>query len=128
MEAPVALNVARLNSPHKELEWQPLADRDYQIDDMEGYKPHLQAFCEIRNSYKNKADIFGIWESNMPIYYLPSANVFLDLIHQCCANYEPSQRAVMNPSGNVLFYITPQSINEMLQFKPTQPLVPLSMK
>ena len=64
----------------------------------------------------------------MPIYYLPSVNVFPDLIHQCCANYEPSQRAVMDPSGNVLFYITPQSINEMLQFKPTQPLVPLSMK
>jgi len=95
---------------------------------MEGDKPHLQAFCEVRNSYKNKADIFGTWESNMPIYYLSSLNVFPDLIHQCCSNYEPSQRAVMDPSGNVLFYITPQSINEMLQFNPTQPLVPLSMK
>ena len=128
MEAPVALNIAPLNARHRELEWQPLADRDYQIDDMEGFKPHLQAFCEIRNSHKNKTDLFGIWESNMPIYYLPSINVFPDLIHQCCANYEPSQRAVMGPSGNVLFYITPQSINEMLQFKPTQPLVPLTMK
>jgi len=64
----------------------------------------------------------------MPIYYLPSVNVFPDLIHQCYVNYEPSQRAVMSPSGNVLFYITPQSINEMLQFKPTQPLVPLTMR
>ena len=64
----------------------------------------------------------------MPIYYLPSVNVFPDLIHQCCANYEPSQRAVMDPSGNVIFHITPQPINEMLHFKPTQPLVPLSMK
>jgi len=128
MEAPVALNIAPLNAPHKELEWQPLANRDFQINYMEGYKPHHQAFSEIRNSYKNKADLFGIWESNMPIYYLPLVNVFPDLIHQCCANYEPSQRAIMNPSGNVLFYITPQSINEMLQFKPTQPLVPLSMK
>ena len=34
----------------------------------------------------------------------------------------------MGPSGNVLFYITPQSINEMLWFKPTQPLLPLTMK
>lgn len=107
MEAPVALNVAPLNTPHKELQSQSLADRDYQIDDMEGYNPHLQAFCEIRNNYKNKADIFGIWESSMSIYYLPSVKFFPDLIHQCCANYEPSQRAVMSPSGNVLFYITP---------------------
>jgi len=128
MEAPVALNIPPLNAPHRELEWKPLADKDFQIDDMEGYKPHLQAFCEIRSSHKNKTDIFGIWESNMPIYYLPSVNVFPDLIHQCCANYEPSQMAVMGPSGNVLFYITSQSINEILQFKPTQPLVPLTMK
>ena len=115
----MALNIAPLNAPHKELEWIPLADRDFQIDDLVGDKPHLQAFCEIRNSYKNKADIFGIWESNIPIYYLPSVNVFPDLIHQCCANYEPYQRAVMDSSGNVLFHITPQSINEMLHFKHT---------
>jgi len=63
----------------------------------------------------------------MPIYYLPSVNVFPDLIHQCHANYEPTQRAVMAPSGDVLFHITPESINEMLHFRPTQPLAPLSM-
>jgi len=128
MEAPVSLNIAPLNAPHKELEWQPLADRDFRIDDMQGYKPHLHAFCEIMNSHKNKTDLFGILESNMPIYYLALVNVFPDLIHQCCANYGPSKRAVMGPSGNVLFYITPQSINEMLRFKPTQPLRPLTMK
>ena len=57
MEAPVALNIAPLNAPHKELEWITLADRDYQITDMEGDKPHLQAFCEIRNKFRNKADL-----------------------------------------------------------------------
>lgn len=61
------------------------------------------------------------------MYYLPSANVFPDLIHQCHANYEPTQRAVMAPSGTVLFHITPESINEMLHFKPTQPMTPLSV-
>jgi len=63
----------------------------------------------------------------MPIYYLPSVNVLLDIIHLCCANYDPTQRAVLAPSGVVLFHITPQSINEMLHFKPTQPLAPLTM-
>ena len=33
----------------------------------------------------------------------------------------------MTPFQTVLFYITAESINEMLQFKPTQPLAPLSM-
>jgi len=88
----------------------------------------LQAFCEIRNSYRSNTDVLGIWESNMPIYYLPSMNVLPDFIHLCCANYEPTQRAVMAPSGTILFYITPQSINEMLNFKPSRPLAPLTMK
>ena len=64
----------------------------------------------------------------MPMYYLPSINVLPDIIHLCCANYDPTQRVVMALSGTVLFHITPESINEMLHFKPTQPLVPLSMK
>ena len=123
----MALNVAPLNAPHKELEWIPLADRDFQINDLIGDKPHLQAFCEIRNSYRSNADVYGSWESNMPMYYLPSVNVFPDLIHQCQSNYGPIQRVVMAPSGSVLFYITPESINEMLHFRPTQPLTPLSM-
>ena len=64
----------------------------------------------------------------MSMYYFPSVNVFPDLIHHRCSNYDPSQREMMSPAGKVLFYITPQYLNEMLQFKPTQSLVPLSMK
>lgn len=128
MEALLALKIAPLNVPHKDLEWIPLADKHFQIKDMMGLKPHLQIFCEIRNSHRNNIDILRIWESNMPIYYLPSMNVLPDFIHLCCANYDPTQRANLTPSGSVLFYITPQSINEMLNFEPTQPLVPLTMK
>lgn len=41
METLVALNGAPLNVPHKELEWLPLADRDFQIQDLRGIKDHL---------------------------------------------------------------------------------------
>jgi len=41
MEGPVALNITPLNAPHKELEYLPLADRDYQIQDLVGYQNHL---------------------------------------------------------------------------------------
>lgn len=104
----VALNVAPLNAPHKELEWLPLADNDFEINDIMANTSHLEAFCEIGNNHRNKTDIFGIWESNMPMYYLPCVNVFRELIHQCHANYEPTQRAVMCPCGIILFYITPE--------------------
>jgi len=53
--------------------------------------------------------------------------VFPDIIHQCCAKYDPVSKAVMTPSQNILFYINAESINEMLQFHPVQPLAPLSM-
>ncbi len=37
------------------------------------------------------------------------------------------QRAVLDPKGAVVFYITPEAIREMLQFKTQKKLVPLSL-
>ena len=34
MEAPAALNVTPLNAPHRELEYLPLVDKDFQIKDL----------------------------------------------------------------------------------------------
>jgi len=127
MEAPVALNMAPLNAPHRDLDWLPLVDRDFQIKELSSDMNHLQAFCRIRNSHRSNFDIYGIWESNLPRYYLPSVNVFPYIIHHCCANYDLVSKAIMTPSQTVLFYITTESINEMLHFHPTQPLAPLSM-
>ena len=118
----MALNVMPLNAPHKDIDWLPLADRDFQIKYLSGDMNHLQPFCRIRNSHLSNSDIYRIWESNLPRYYLPLVNVFLDIIHQCCANYDPDSKAIMTPSQTVLFYITIESINEMLHFHPTQPL------
>ena len=61
------------------------------------------------------------------MYLLPSVHIFPEIIHYCHANYDPNQRAVLSPSQTILFPITAQSINEMLQFQPGQALTPLSM-
>lgn len=126
----MALNIAPLNAPHKSLEWLPLADKDYQMMETVELcnKYHIETFSEIRRKHKSNADVLGIWESKMPVYYLPQVNAFPDLIHQCCENYDPNQRAVLAPSGSVLFHVIPQAINQMLNFETTRPLVPLSMK
>jgi len=123
-----ALNTTPLNAPHKKLEALTLADRDHLIQDLVGDRNHLQTFCQLRNSFLNKCDMYGIWESNLPIYFLPSVNIFPEIIHLCAENHEPNQRAIKSPSGSILFHITPDSINQMLNFKQTQLLVPLSMK
>jgi len=127
MEAPVALNVAPINAPHKDLNYLSLADRDFQLKDPSGDGNHLQTFCQIRDSHLSNSDIFGLWESNLPMYFLHSVHVFPDIIHQCCANYDPVHRAVMSPSNTVIFYITAEHINEMIHFHSTEPLARLSM-
>jgi len=123
----VALNVAPLNAPHRDLDYLPLADRDFQIKDLVLSDNPLQTFCCCRDNFINGSDIIGLWESNLPMYLLPSVHIFPELIHYCHANYDPNQRAVLSLSQNILFPITPQSINEMLQFQPGQALTPLSM-
>ena len=130
MEAPVALNIAPLNAPHKELEWQPLADRDFQMKETieVAMKYHITVINELRAKHLNGTDILRIWDSHLPIFYLPQVNVFPDLIHQCCANYDPNQRAVLSPSGSVLFYVTPEAINQILHFQLAKLLTPLSMQ
>ena len=90
MEAPIALNIAPLNAPHMNLEWIPLADRDFHIEDMRGLESHLLTICQFKNSYKNNTDPLGIWQSSMPIYYLPEVNVLPDFIHLRHSRYEPT--------------------------------------
>ena len=113
METPVALNIAPLNAPHKDLEWLALADRDYQMRETVELcnKYHIEIVCELKKKHRDGTDLLGIWKSHLPIYYLPQVNEFPDLIHQCCTNYDPNQRVVLSPSGSVLFHITPEAIN-----------------
>ena len=124
MEVPVALNVAPLNAPHQDLDHFPLADMDFQIKDLLLNENPLRIFWRCRDNYLNGSDIFGLWESNIPMYLLPSVHIFPELIHYCHANYDPNQRAILSPSQSVLFLMTAQSINQMLQFQPGQALTP----
>lgn len=61
------------------------------------------------------------------MYFLPSVHIFPGIIHQYHANYDPNLRAVISPNQTVIFTITADSINEMLQFQPSQALIPISL-
>jgi len=127
--APVALNIAPLNAPQRELEWKPLADMDYQISEesLMSSKFHINLLNELRDKHKNGTDILGIWDSFLPIFRLPQVHQFPDLIYLCAQCYDPTQRAVLDPAGSIVFYITPKAIREMLYFKTKKKLVPLSL-
>jgi len=129
MENPEILNVTPLNAPQREQEWQDLADLDYQISEAyrERTTPHIQLLNELRAKHRDGTDILGIWESALPLFKMPSCIQFPDLIYLCASQYEPSQRAVVNHEGEIVFYTTPQAIRDMVQFKTDKPMVPLSL-
>ena len=81
--APVALNVAPLNAPQRELEWKPLADQYYQISEemLMHSKYHIHLLNELKLKHDSGMDVLGIWDSFLPIFKLPQVNQFPDLIH-----------------------------------------------
>ena len=91
MEIPVALNVAPLNAPHRDLDYLSLVDRDFQIKDLVLSENPLRIFCYYRDNYLKGSEIFGLWESNLPMYLLPSVHIFPEIIHYCHENYDPNQ-------------------------------------
>jgi len=111
MATPTALSITPINPPNRELEALPLADKDYLIQDLVGDISHLQTFFQLGKNFVNNCDMYGIWESNLPVYFLPFVNIFPEIIHLCAENYDPTQRAIKSPSGSILFHITPDSIN-----------------
>ena len=129
METPEILNVTPLNAPQRELDWQDLADLDYQIseDSREGCTPHLRLLSEFRAKHREGTDILGIWESSLPTFKMPLVRQFPDLIYLCASQYEPSHRAVVDYKGEVVFYTTPQAIRDMVQFRTDKKMVPLSL-
>ena len=122
-----SLSVAPLNQTNKELEALPFVDKDCLIGDFEGNRDFLQTFSQLREDYKDGHGTHGIWESNLPYYCLPAVNVFPEIIHLCAEHYDVQHRAVITPSGRILFYINAESINKMLLFDQTELLIPFSM-
>lgn len=81
METPVALNVAQVNAPHRDLDYLPLADRDFQMKDLTFDDSPLRLHCKYQDLYLNNVDNIGLWESNLPKYQFPSVHILPDIVH-----------------------------------------------
>jgi len=101
MEVPAALNITPLNAPHRELDYLPLIDEDFQMKDLHFDESPLLSFCRCRDEYSKGQDLIGLWESNFPRYLIPSVLIFPEIIHYCHANYDPNKKAVLSPSQSV---------------------------
>lgn len=115
MDALIALNIMPITTPHRDLDHLPLENKYFQIKDTSVSKYSLKLFCKYRDQYLNHADLIGLLESGLPKYQFPRVHIFLEIVHYCHMNYDPIQRVVRTPNQSVLFTITAESINEMLQ-------------
>jgi len=103
-----------ITTPHIDLDYLPLANKDFQIRDLTFDETPLKLHCKYRDNYLNHVDKIGLWESNLPKYQFHSVHVFLEINHYYHANYDPTMRFVMSPDQKILFAIIAESINEML--------------
>jgi hypothetical protein len=101
--------------PPVDLDKVPLVDKDRLIADTicGFYFSDLQSW--LREVFLDQSDEIGLWESNLPLYLFPKIHHFRKFSLKFQAHYIPDQKAIVSSSGDVLFFITPKDINQMMQ-------------
>ena len=127
MAAQTSLDVRPMTTPHLNIDHLALVDKDFQIKDTATPRHLLRIHYWAKNSFLNHADDINIWESSLPNYTFLEFHPFLDIVHFCHAWYVLSHRAIEAPNHEILFTITTESINQMLQIHPSPNLTPLSI-
>lgn len=117
MAAQTSLDVRPVSTPHLDIDHLALADRDFQIKYTAIPAHLLKLHCWSKDIFLNHAYDINLWESNLPKYTFPEVHPFPDIVHFCHACYIPIQRAITIPNQQLLFTITSESINQMLEIE-----------
>jgi hypothetical protein len=78
--------------------------------------------------FLDQSDEIGLWESNLPLYLFPQIHHFPEFALKCQAHYIPDQNAIVSSSGDVLFFITPEDIDQMMQITHTESASPFNLE
>jgi hypothetical protein len=108
--------------PPVDLDRIPLADKDYLITEPKCEFDFAELHSWFRDTFLDQSDEIGLWESNLPLYMFPQIHHFPEFTLKCQAHYLPDQRAIVSSSGETLFTITPEAIDQMLQITRTESL------
>jgi len=122
------LIVNPLQPPIADVEHLPLADKDYNIIDTMTDSNLLELHYWSHDKYTDQVDDIHLWESNLPKYIFPQTYLFPEIIRLCQNNYFPNERAIITLAQEILFTVTAQSINQMLQIQPQPEGVPFSIE
>jgi hypothetical protein len=82
----------------------------------------------FKDTFLDQSDEFGLWESNFPLYLFPQVHHFPEFALKCQAHYLPDQRAIVSSSGETLFFITPEAIDQMMQISRVESASPFNLE
>jgi hypothetical protein len=101
--------------PPIDLESIPLADNDFLITYTKCDFNFTDLQSWLKEVFLDQSDEIGLWESNLPLYLFPQIHPFLEFSLKCQDHYLPEQRDVVSLFGEILFIITPESIDQMMK-------------
>lgn len=78
--------------------------------------------------FVEKNDKIGLWESNLNHYIFPQTFHSPEFARKCKACYIPNQRAIIAPSGEIIFTITIKTIELMMQGSYVENNTPFSIE
>jgi hypothetical protein len=114
--------------PPVDLDKLPLVDKDRLIADTVCSFDFSDLQSWLREVFLDQSDEVGLWESNLPLYMFPQVHHFPEFALKCRAHYIPEQRAIISSLGDVLFFITPEDIDSMLQITRPDSVVPFNLE
>jgi hypothetical protein len=114
--------------PPVDLDKIPLVDKDRLITDTICSFDFSDLQSWLREVFLDQSDEIGLWESNLPLYLFPQTHNFPEFALHCQAHYVPDQKAIISSSGDVLFFITPEDIDQMLQITRAESMSPFNLE
>jgi hypothetical protein len=114
--------------PPVDLDRIPLADKDYLIADTRCDFDFADLQSWLKEVFLDQSDEIGLWESNLPLYLFPQIHHFPEFALKCQAHYIPEQRAIVSSSGEILFLITPETIDQMMQISRADSASPFNLE
>ena len=106
----------------------PLTDKDYLIIDTKCDFDFADLQSWLKEVFLDQSDEIGLWESNLPLYLFPQIHHFPEFALKCQAHYILDQRAIVSSSGEVLFFITPEDIDQMMQIPRVDSVSPFNLE
>jgi hypothetical protein len=114
--------------PPVDLDKVPLVDKDRLIADTECSFDFSDLQSWLREVFLDQSDEVGLWEFNLPLYMFPQVHHFPEFALKCRAHYMPEQKAIISSLGDVLFFVTPEDIDSMLQITRPDSAIPFNLE